>query len=172
MPEVYNSLVTRLSNPTFFYLSASPWQVYVFLQGFIRENYPFGQLILQDISYLKLPSFLHSLTFNIQKFKEDRMDKIHRWFPHKQWLCIGDSTQKDPEAYGTMFPCFEDVSNSSYHRYPGWVKAIWIHVVEGVDPDAEKTLNAPERFEQAFAGIPRDVWKKFKNPEELLSVPI
>ena len=100
------------------------------------------------------------------------MDKIHRWLPHKQWLCIGDSTQKDPEAYGTMFACFEDGSNGSYHRYPGWVKAIWIHVVEGVDPDAEKTLNAPERFEKAFAGIPRQVWRKFKNPEDLLSVPI
>ena len=102
MPDLYRSLVTRLSNPTFFYLSASPWQLYIFLLDFVRTNYPFGQIILRDMSYLELWSFIASLTIGTREFKEFEMDKIHRWFPHKQWLCIGDSTQKDPEAYGTM----------------------------------------------------------------------
>jgi hypothetical protein len=43
--------------------------------------------------------------------------------------------------------------------------------VEGVDPHAEKTLNAPARFEKAFAGIPREVWRTFKDPAEMMSVP-
>jgi phosphatidate phosphatase APP1 len=84
------------------YLSASPWQLYPFLLDFVRTNYPWGQIILRDMSYLELWSFIASLTIGTQQFKENRMEKIHSWLPHKQWLCIGDSTQKDPEAYGTM----------------------------------------------------------------------
>ena len=102
MPELYRTLVDRLSNPTFMYLSASPWQLYPFLLDFVRTNYPWGQIILRDMSFLELWSFIASLTIGTKEFKEDRMKKIHRWLPHKQWLCIGDSTQKDPEAYGTM----------------------------------------------------------------------
>ena len=100
MPQLYQSLVTRLSNPTFFYLSASPWQLYLFLLEFVRTNYPFGQIILRDMSYLELSSFLSTITIGTQEYKQDRMDKIHRWFPNKQFFCIGDSTQSDPEAYG------------------------------------------------------------------------
>ena len=102
MPELYQTLVARLSNPTFIYLSASPWQLYIFLLDLVRTNYPFGQIILRDMSYLELWSFIASLTIGTRQFKEFEMDKLHRWLPNKQWLCIGDSTQKDPEAYGTM----------------------------------------------------------------------
>ena len=172
MPELYRTLVGRLFDPTFIYLSASPWQLYIFLLDFVRTNYPFGQIILRDMSYLELWSFIASLTIGTKEFKEFEMEKIHRWFPNKQWLCIGDSTQKDPESYGTMFPSCYDLANDSYHKYPGWIKAIWIHIVEGVDPHAEKTLNSPERFAKAFAGIPPGVWRTFKDPQELLSVPI
>ena len=45
---------------------------------------------------------------------------------------------------------------------------IWIRIVEGVNPSKEKTLNAPERFEKAFKGVPREVWKTFKQPAELM----
>ena len=107
MPELYRSLTQRLSNPTFFYLSASPWQLYPFLHDFVVPNYPFGQIILRDMSYLELSSFVESLTIGTQEYKEDRMDKIHRWFPKKQFVCIGDSTQRDPEAYGTMYSTYE-----------------------------------------------------------------
>ena len=64
------------------------------------------------------------------------------------------------------------ISDDSYHRYPGWIQAIWIRVVEGVDPQAEQSLNAESRFEKAFAGIPPNVWTIFKDPAELLSSPI
>jgi phosphatidate phosphatase APP1 len=107
MPQLYHSLVTRLSNPTFFYLSASPWQLYLFLLDFVRTNYPFGQIILRDMSYLELSSFVSTLTIGTQEYKEDRMEKIHRWLPHKQFFCIGDSSQKDPEAYGTTYIVFQ-----------------------------------------------------------------
>ena len=48
------------------------------------------------------------------------MKKIHSWFPHRRMVCIGDSTQKDPESYGEIARSF-----------PGWIKAIYIRKVEG-----------------------------------------
>jgi len=103
MPELYKTLSDKLDNPTFVYLSASPWQLYPFLHEMITANYPRGQIILRDMSYVELSSFITSLTIGTQEFKQDEMDKLHRWLPNKQFLAIGDSTQTDPEAYGTMY---------------------------------------------------------------------
>jgi hypothetical protein len=55
-----------------------------------------------------------------------------------------------------------------YRKYPGWITAIWIRIVEGVNPEKEKDLNAPERFEKAFEGVPRQVWRTFKDPAEMM----
>ena len=98
MPELY-SLLARIENPTFFYLSASPWELYPKVFKLIRANYPFGQIILRN---LQLSSFKGS-TADIQAFKEDQMDRIHRWFPDKKFYCIGDSTQADPEAFAMTY---------------------------------------------------------------------
>ncbi|KAG9028812.1 hypothetical protein FS842_004691 [Serendipita sp. 407] len=51
----------------------------------------------------------------------------------------------------------------------GRVARIWIHKVVGVDPSAEKELNDPKRFEKAFEGIDKSVWKVFETPAELYS---
>jgi len=59
-----------------------------------------------------------------------------------------------------------------YRKYPGWIKKIWIRVVSGVDPDKEATLNAPQRFEAAFQGIPRDAWHLFTDPLQLTNLPV
>jgi hypothetical protein len=40
--------------------------------------------------------------------------------------------------------------------------------VSGVNPKLEETLNAPERFEKAFTGIPTTVWKIFEDGHELM----
>ena len=42
-PEFYKELKEAL-NPYFFYLSASPYNLYPFLHLFIQKYYPFGQL--------------------------------------------------------------------------------------------------------------------------------
>jgi phosphatidate phosphatase APP1 len=59
------------------------------------------------MSFLEVSSFISSLTIGTQEFKSDRIEKIHSWFPKKQFLCIGDSTQRDPETYGAMYVPFE-----------------------------------------------------------------
>jgi hypothetical protein len=48
------------------------------------------------------------------------------------------------------------------------VARIFIRKVVGVDPKLEEKLNAPERFERAFANVPKDVWKVFEDGSEII----
>lgn len=84
------------------------------------------------------------------------MVKIHSWFPHRRMVCIGDSTQKDPEAYG-------DVAR----KFPGWIRAIYIRRVSGIAEMDEKAKNSNERFQKAFEGLDHNLWHVFDDPSEL-----
>ena len=68
---------------------------------------------------------------------------------------------------GQCISIYWAVAENRYRRYPGWIKAIWIRIVEGVDLSAEKKLNAPERFQKAFEGVPPQAWTTFKDPKDL-----
>lgn len=153
MPDFYRHIQDKL-NPTWFYLSASPYNLYPFLHQFLHENYCPGTLILRDYSWMDISGLIKSLTENTLEYKVDRMEKIRSWFPRRRVLCIGDSTQKDPEAYAEM-----------YNRYPGWIHAIIIRKVTDVEHMEEK--NKPERFEEAFKNVPDPVWTVFEDTQEL-----
>ena len=104
MPEFYKQLKQTFNDPIFFYLSASPWQVYEFLHAFLGDNeFPHGTLILREMTFRQFSSLFDSWMTSPEKYKIDRMKKIHSWFPNRQFICIGDSTQSDPEAYGEMY---------------------------------------------------------------------
>ena len=105
MPELYSNL-QELLGPTapFFYLSASPYNLYPFLSGFRDAHYPHGQLILRDASWMTISGLLSNLTLGTEKYKVDRIKKVRRWLPRRKMVCIGDSTQSDPEAYGKTPP--------------------------------------------------------------------
>lgn len=60
-----------------------------------------------------LGGLLKSLTQGTQAYKTDRMDKIHDWLPNRKFICVGDSTQSDPEAYAEM-----------YRKFPGWIVSL------------------------------------------------
>lgn len=45
---------------------------------------------------------------------------------------------------------------------------IFIRKVVGVDPELEVKLNAPERFEKAFANVPKEIWKVFEHGSEIM----
>ena len=87
LPELYNALYTTLSTderPTpFFYISASPYNLYPFLRNFIREaKYPGGQIILRDMSWMDIHSWysrhedsiFHSLP--VKQYKDDRFVRL------------------------------------------------------------------------------------------------
>jgi len=154
MPELYARLEKRIAKSPWFYLSASPYMLLPPLHDFFSEHYPRGSVILRDASWQNLAGLLLSLTSGVREYKEDRMRKMHRWFPRRKLVCFGDSTQADPETYGQM-----------YREFPGWVRAIFIRRVSGV-ASVDPSKNKASRFESAFKGVPRDVWYVFDEPEE------
>jgi phosphatidate phosphatase APP1 len=156
MPELYKHLVSKLDNPPFWYLSASPYNLYPFLRGFRDTYYPPGTMILREASWMNLAGFLANLTQGTQAYKVDRIEKIHKQFPKRKFICIGDSTQTDPESYG-----------DAYRKWPKWIAAIYIRKVTGVSAMDEEKKNADERFEKAFEDVPRGVWHVFEDPDEL-----
>jgi phosphatidate phosphatase APP1 len=104
---------------------------------------------------MNLSGLLSTLTLGTQAYKVDRMKKIYTWIPYRKMICVGDSTQSDPEAYGEI-----------YRRYPGWIRLIFIRKVTDIAKDNMKEKNEPSRFEKAFEGVPTDVWYVFESPEE------
>ena len=105
---------------------------------------------------MDLAGFLGSLTQGTQAYKTDRISKVHDWLPKRKILCVGDSTQSDPEAYGEI-----------YRKHKDWVKAIFIRRVTDAGDLTEK--NRDKRFEDAFEDVPRSVWKVFDDPTELVA---
>jgi len=160
MPELYAYIQTLITTTApFFYLSASPYNLYPFLRDFRQSFYPQGTIILRDASWRNLSGLLSNLTLGTQEYKVDRMVKINSWLPHRKMICIGDSTQSDPEAYGEI-----------YRKYPGWVHLILIRKVQDIAAVGINEKNEPERFEKAFVDVPKDVWHVFETPEECYEI--
>lgn len=103
MPELYTHMQATLHKPVWFYLSASPYNLYPMLRSFTSQFFPRGQIILRTMSWMEFQSFLVSLTVGTQEYKEERMATVMRWLPDRKWVLVGDSTQKDPEAYATTY---------------------------------------------------------------------
>ncbi|KAI3320575.1 hypothetical protein HD806DRAFT_524611 [Xylariaceae sp. AK1471] len=155
MPELYKHIQSLIqSTSPWFYLSASPYNLYPFLREFRQNHYPHGTVILRDSSWMSIQGLLTTLTLGTEDYKVDRMEKIHSWLPRRKMICVGDSTQTDPEAYAEI-----------YRRYPHWVKVILIRKVEDIAAIGIEAKNEPERFEKAFKDVPRDVWHVFTDPE-------
>ncbi|KAF2219209.1 hypothetical protein BDZ85DRAFT_305161 [Elsinoe ampelina] len=159
MPQLYSSLQTLLCSPTFFYVSASPYNLYPFLRNFREEYFPMGPIMLRESTWQSFGGLISSLMEDVQTYKLDRITKIHSWFPHRRFILIGDSTHKDPETYADVI-----------RKYGDWVVAVFIRRVTGVsdvgNPHQEEK-NSDERFEKAFEGIDTWKWFVFDEPEEV-----
>jgi phosphatidate phosphatase APP1 len=103
MPELYAYLQTLITaDAPWFYLSASPYNLYRFLSEFRQRYFPQGTMILRDASWMNLAGLLSNLTLGTEDYKVERIQKINSWLPKRKMIMIGDSTQSDPEAYGEM----------------------------------------------------------------------
>ncbi|KAK6580512.1 hypothetical protein PZA11_006748 [Diplocarpon coronariae] len=156
MPELY-AFIRQMISPTspFFYLSASPYNLYSFLRDFREKYFPQGTIILRDASWMNLAGLLSNLTLGTRDYKVSRITKINTWLPKRKMICIGDSTQADPETYGEI-----------YRKHKGWVKLILIRKVTDIASLSIEEKNEPKRFEEAFRGVPKDIWHVFETPEE------
>lgn len=112
--------------------------------------------MLRESSIMNIGGFLLALTAGVQAFKVDRIKGVRKMFPGRKTICIGDSTQSDPEAYAQV-----------YLDHPRWVRAIFIRKVTGVADMDEQRKNSPKRFEEAFKDVPQEVWYVYEDPKEL-----
>lgn len=88
--------VSGTENNPIFYVSSSPWNLYDFLEEFLKVNeIPLGPMFLRD----------HGLEHSRLGFADHRSHKIRaierllEVFPKHPLLLLGDTGQKDPEIY-------------------------------------------------------------------------
>lgn len=135
----------------FHYVSASPWQLYVSLEEFMtQEGFPTGTFHLKYFRW-KDSSFLN-LFESPADYKLATIEPILKRFGKRRFVLVGDSGERDPEAYGTLA-----------RKYGRQVIAILIRDVTGEPPDAP-------RYREAFKDVPPDTWRLFKDPAEIRDV--
>ncbi|MGB3740009.1 MAG: App1 family protein, partial [Pontixanthobacter sp.] len=83
----------------FFYVSSSPWNLYSYLVAYMRlKALPLGPIALRDWG-------LNRATFgggSHGAHKRRAIDRILNTYPHMRFALIGDDTQGDLTAYGTV----------------------------------------------------------------------
>ncbi|KAF3904964.1 hypothetical protein ABW20_dc0110691 [Dactylellina cionopaga] len=156
MPQLYSKLNGDLSNPAWFYLTGSPYQLYPSLRKFIFSQYPNGPMIVQNVTIADVQSIIDLITDenSVKDYKIAQMEKIQSYYPQKKFLAIGDSTQADPEVYA-----------ETARRHPEFIQCIWIRQVKDAN-------NTAERFASAFSGVPASKWKVFSDPSELTTLDV
>ena len=98
-------------NPIF-YVSSSPWNLYDVIADFLdAQAIPAGPLLLRDWDLG--PSLRSNRGHKLARIRE-----VFATYPQLPFLLVGDSTQEDPEIYGTLA-----------REYPGRVLAIYIRDV-------------------------------------------
>ena len=125
---------------------------------------------------MTLGGLLTSMTVGTQAYKVSRLKKIHRWFPDRKTICIGDSTQSDPETYGEMYRNHPGKFHRPNHHHGGnqgpdnggsWIQRIFIRKVLNVPELDRANKNSDQRFQDAFRDVPRHVWRTFEDPRDL-----
>ena len=111
-PELYRALAQGPVERPFFYLSTSPWNLAIFLRGFLaRHGFPEGPLVLTDWG----PGADTLLRVSSRTHKLSALRRLAEALPQSRFVLIGDSGQQDPEIYADF--CAE---------HPGRVAAVYI----------------------------------------------
>jgi phosphatidate phosphatase APP1 len=107
------------SNPLF-YVSSSPWHLFPPLLEFLRvQDIPIGPLMLKELGVRTLFGPGRHLGHKL-----DKIESILRFYPHLQFILIGDSGEQDPEIYAEVV-----------RRHPEAVRVIYIR---NVNPDPSR----------------------------------
>ena len=147
MAEVYRGWA-RESGATFHYVSASPWQLYEPLTAFFtEEGFPAGTMHMK-LFRLKDRSFFN-LFGSPREHKLTVIEPMLLAFPQRRFILVGDSGEKDPEAYGELA-----------RKFPQQIVRIFIRDVTG------ETVGS-ERYRNTFAGVPAETWRVFKEAGEI-----
>ncbi len=132
----------------FWYLSASPWQLWPALQDFMEKaGFPRGAVRLRRFRFKdgSLVDFLGSSA----DYKTAAIRKLLARFPERQLVLVGDAGERDPEIYGRIA-----------RAHPRRIRQVYIRRLPGADVSAD-------RLAQAFAGIEPARWTLFEKPSQL-----
>jgi phosphatidate phosphatase APP1 len=104
---------------SFHYVSASPWQLYVPLEEFTRSNaFPMGSFHLKEFRW-RGERFLNRFA-SPEDYKIRTIEPLLQAAPRRRLVLVGDSGERDPEAYGELA-----------RRHPEQVVAIFIRELAG-----------------------------------------
>lgn len=149
MARVYKQWAS--DGASFHYVSGSPWQLYESLSTFFRsEGFPSGTFHLNDSR--SGGSGLLDLFASSAETKRDMIVPLLEQFPGRKFLLVGDSAQEDAEMYGALA-----------RERSEQIAGIFIRDATGGDADAD-------RYDKAFEGVPRELWRVFREADELLEV--
>lgn len=130
MKELFHKCRSEYGDCFFHYVSAAPYQLFEELNnffervGFPQATYHLKRIRVKDKTLLQLFA-------DPKDYKLGQIEPILKTFPHRKFILIGDSGEKDPEVYAEL-----------YRRYPDQIEKIWIRNVndanatrmDGVDP--------------------------------------
>ena len=132
----------------FHYVSATPWQLYVPLADFIRSNgFPAGTFQLKFFRWKDQTFF--DLFKSPEHYKLMVLRPLLERFPHRKFILVGDSGEKDPEIYAALARAF-----------PNQLTHIFIRDTTGEGQDSA-------RYQTTFSGLSTNSWQIFKQPSEL-----
>jgi hypothetical protein len=136
------------SGAVFHYVSASPWQLHAPLAEFCADSgFPRGTFHMKV--FRVKDSSLFDLVGSPDELKWRAIEPLLKAWPRRRFICVGDSGERDPEIFAALA-----------REYPEQITRIHIRSVDG------DTADAP-RFQQAFAGVPRERWSVFRTADEL-----
>lgn len=147
MAELYQEWARDL-NCKFHFVSSSPWQLWEELNAFLLEaGFP------RAAYHLKPVRIKDRTLFDLWKCpletKIGVIESILTSFPERKFVLVGDTGEKDPEVYGEIA-----------RRYPNQVKGIYVRNVTG-------ETGKEERYDEAWAGVDRDVCAVFDEPKDI-----
>jgi phosphatidate phosphatase APP1 len=148
MAQLYRTWSER--GAEFHYLSASPWQLYTPISGFLKSaGFPDGVYKMKIFGF---PVNFTALFDQPEKIKTPYLTMVLKDFPGRKFIFVGDSGEKDPEIYG-----------AAARANPGRGIRVFIRNVTGETRDSA-------RMKEAFKGIPDDAWTLFTDASELKSI--
>jgi len=153
MAELYRAWAAR--GVAFHYVSSSPWQ----LQGQLEElldkaGFPFGTFHLKDLHYKgrRLLNLFRSST----KLKPKQISNILKSFPHRSFVLVGDSGEKDAQIYSEIA-----------RRHSSQIRHVYIRNVATRQLGKTTVEETRERLARHFRGLPDDSWTVFESADEL-----
>ena len=132
--QIYHQLIARHPHTPIFYLSATPRQLFHFVQGFLQHyHFPAGLIITRRLTRDEAGDSMHVKTYKIE-----RITAIFNALPHVKFKLIGDDGEHDPDIYHEI-----------QSRFPQQVEGVWIRRI------VNSTLKYPQQ--QDFESLLKNV---------------